>query len=66
STGRARERWPAGSHHRRTNILAYMEPGEGRPLIGGSLEPNNSPLRVELAHPMMVQRTGRSWREGVI
>jgi uncharacterized protein YcgI (DUF1989 family) len=29
SIGRARERWPAGSHRRRTNILARMEPGKG-------------------------------------
>ena len=30
SIGRARERWPAGSRHHRTDILALMEPGEGR------------------------------------
>jgi hypothetical protein len=27
SIGRAKERWPAGNHRRRTNILARMEPG---------------------------------------
>ena len=31
SIGRAGARWSAGSHHRRTNILARMEPGEAEP-----------------------------------
>src|SRR6516162_9225423 len=31
SIGRTREHWPAGSHHRRTNILGRMELGEGAP-----------------------------------
>jgi hypothetical protein len=30
SIGRTRERWPAGNHRRRTDILARMEPGKGR------------------------------------
>src|SRR5262249_15011160 len=30
SIGRAKERWPAGNHPRRTNTLARMEPGKGR------------------------------------
>ena len=30
SIGRTRERWRAGSRRRRTNILARMEPGNGR------------------------------------
>ena len=29
SIGPARERWPDGSHHHRTNILARTEPGKG-------------------------------------
>jgi hypothetical protein len=29
SIDRARERWPAGSHQRQTNILVRMGPGEG-------------------------------------
>jgi hypothetical protein len=38
SIGRPSARWPAGSHHCRTNILARMEPGEGSiRLIRGSL-----------------------------
>jgi hypothetical protein len=44
---RTRERWPAGCHHRRTNILARMEPGKGRlRLRCGSLELSNGPLRM--------------------
>jgi hypothetical protein len=40
SIGRPSARWPAGSHHCRTNILARMEPGEGPiRLIRGSLAP---------------------------
>jgi len=47
SIGRARERWPAGSHRRRTNILARTEPGKGRlRLIRGSLELSDGPLRT--------------------
>jgi hypothetical protein len=47
SIGRARERWPAGSHRSRTNILARMEPGKGRlRLIRGSLELSDGPLRT--------------------
>jgi hypothetical protein len=47
SIGRARERWPAGSHHHRTNILARMEPSKERlRLIRGSLELSDGPLRT--------------------
>jgi hypothetical protein len=44
---RTRERWPAGCHHCRTNILARMEPGKGRlRLIRGTLELSDGPLRT--------------------
>src|SRR6516162_3971901 len=47
SFGRTRERWPAGSHPRPTNILARMEPGKGRlRLICGSLELSDCLLRT--------------------
>src|SRR5437762_5725423 len=50
SIGRTRERWPAGSHRRRTNIPARTELGKGRPrLIRGSLELSDGPLRTAAA-----------------
>src|SRR5215472_12760441 len=43
SIGRTRERWPDGSHHYQTNILAGTERGKGQLRLIRSLEPSDGP-----------------------